>query len=354
MIKKNSPILISALVIAFGLFVHSAPVLAQNGVAVKVQPSTVEEALDPGAIAEGELTVTNQNGGRQTYFIGTRNITGMDINGRPDFSDTPSTDPLEAASWIKPLRDSFALEVDESATVPYRIEVPNNASPGSYYAAIFVTREAETTTESGAGVGFNVAALFNIRITGDAIEGLKIAEFYTDNSFYSKPHVLFTTVIENTGTVHQRPKGIVTIVDMLGNEVDKMRVNKQAGGVMPHMKRSFEETWDNDSFSFGKYTATLSVVYGETSQETLTRKMSFWIVPIKEVGILFGSIALLIICVLYLLRAYVRRQLRKAGHTSVSKQESSEISFARRMARTLTRLLVILLVLFIGIIIFSS
>jgi hypothetical protein len=325
---------------------------AQGGIAVKIQPSTIEEQLDPGDVAEGVITVTNENGGTQLYFIGTQNIDDMTDTGRPIFDEGDPDDPSKLASWITPTRESVTIEVGRSIAVPYRIEIPHDASPGSYHAGIFVRREPEVTGSTGAGVGFGVASLVHLRVNGIVNDDMLLREFYADRSFYTEPHVQFRTRVENTGTIFQRPRGIITITDMLGNNVASLEINKDAGGIMKQKDRMFSNEWSTDDFTLGKYTATADVVFGDKQKETTTRIVSFWIVPIKEVGVMLGGVVVLILLLVFGLRAYVRRELRKAGQTVRSKKAPAQVTFARRMTRTLLRLVVLIVITFVLIVVF--
>lgn len=329
---------------------------AQEGISIKVQPSTIEVQVDPGQVLEGgALTITNENGGEQTYVISTRNVVGMDDKGKPDFSQEVSNDPLEASSWIQPLVETATINTGESAQIPYRIVVPENASPGSYFAAFFVTREADRATESGAGVGFNVASLVNLRVSGVVNEDMLFREFSTaDKTFFSTPDVTFKVRLENTGTIHQRPRGVITILDMFGKEIGQTTFNDSNGAILPTYDRVFETTWNYDGFALGRYTAIASVLVGESKNTTLTREVTFWIIPLKQVGIVLGSVAALLLLFVFAVRRYVRNILRKAGHDTLSKSKSKKISLARRMIRTTGWLLTLLAVLFIGMIVFFA
>jgi hypothetical protein len=350
---KNFSIALCTAVFLGGFAV--VPAHAQ-GLAVKVQPSTLEEMVDPGQVLEGTLTVTNENGGAQIYFITTRNITGMNDMGTPTFSleENLNEDPMEAASWVKPLVESVSMEVGESATIPYRIEVPQNASPGSYFAAFFITREAETVTQSGAGVGFHVASLVNLRVRGEVNEDLLFREFFTEKSFFTEPSVFFKARIDNTGSIHQRPQGIIDISNMFGKSVGQVTFNENAGAILPHFDRVFETTWNYDGFAFGRYTANASVVFGETEKNTLSKEVSFWIIPIKEVGIVLVVVVGILLLVIFGIRRYVRNALRKAGQASTSQKTSKNVSFAQRLLRTITWLIVFLLLVFLGMVSFFN
>ncbi len=339
--------------IAIGLSLVPARTFALDGISVKVQPSLVEERVDAGAVIEGSLTITNENGGTQTYRIDVRNIDNMEENGRPIFSREPGSDPLRLASWIAPTQDSVTIDVGGSATVGYRITVPADATPGSHAAAIFVIRDAEGEAENGAGVGFNVGTLVNLRVNGEVVDDMVLQEFSTDRSLYTVPSVSFTTRVENTGTIYQKPRGVITIRNMLGKEVSEIVFNeKQQNAILPRSGRSFSTEWKIDSFAFGRYTALLNVGYGDTAQKTLKREVSFWIMPWKEISVVAGSLAALVALLVLALRSYIRRELKRAGHTPTSKRAVRDLSFAQRLSRVLLWLIVLLVLISLGTIVF--
>lgn len=344
---------VTFLFVFFWFFVSAA---YAQGLAVKVQPTTIEERVDPGAVVEGSLTVTNESGDEQTYHIGTRNVEGMEDSGRPVFSDgTEPEDALNPATWIKPQVKEVTLAEGESASIPYRIEVPLEASPGGYFAALFVTREADTVTESGAGVGFHVASLVNLTINGDVVEDLVFNEFATNKSLYTDSNVSMMLRIENTGTVHERPVGLVTIVDMLGNEVGQLTVNENAGAILPRSERMFTLEWHDDGFHVGRYTALASIVFGDRERRTITRELTFWLVPVKELAYVLGGIVLVLLVFVVGIRAYVRRVLRNAGHSTVStKRAESQASFARKLLRTVLWFAALVVVGFGALIVFFA
>lgn len=328
-----------------------------QGLAIKVQPSTIEERLDPGQTVSGEFFVTNENGGTQTYFIGTQNIVSQDENGRPIFSELSGDDPLEAAAWVVPSEDTVTLDVGQTAVIPYTITVPQNASPGSYFAAIFVTREADKATESGAGVGFQVASTITLRVNGTAVEGLTVNEFATDRSVYTNRTLGFSVRMTNTGTIHQRPVGIVSIADMFGNELTitpPLMLNENGGTVMPREERTFTASWTNDRFMIGRYTATLSTVYGESDRLTVLNRTSFWVLPVRVLGILVGGLVVLILITMMALRAYIRRALTRAGVSAHSGAADRIESFLKRLMRTLAWCAVLIMLLFIGMVVFFA
>jgi len=328
---------------------------AQDPLSVKVQPSTIEEMVDPGNSASGVLTITNESADSETYSLGTKTITGMNEDGKPSFAAVDPTNPMQLASWIVLDSSSVQLEKGKSTQVAYHLNVPEDASPGSYFAAIFVTREAAKLTQSGAGVGFQVATLVNLRVNGDALSKVQLREFSTDKVFYMQPSVIFTTRIENQGNIYERPHGVITISNTLGKEVGQVIMNKQGGGMMPQTDRVYKTEWTSDTFTLGRYTALETINYGDTEKRTVVRETSFWVVPVKEVGIFVGSLALVLLLLFVAIRSYIRRALRRAGHSEKGMTTPpANVTFAQRMVRTVVWLLILCLVLFIGMIVFFS
>jgi hypothetical protein len=324
-------------------------VATAQGIGVKIQPSLIEEKVNPGQVIEGMLTVSNEAGGTITFMAGTRDIVGMSEGGAPQFAK--EEDEKRAAAWITPLASSVTLGVGENGQIPYRITVPVDAEPGTHSAAIFITKEADETVAMGAGVGFHVASLVSMRVSGDIVDDLLVRSFSTKRVFNTTASAEFTVRLENNGNVTQRPQGVIAIHDMLGNKVADVPFNETGGGILPHAERVFNAPWSSDSFSLGRYTVMLSVVYGDEVRKTITRELSFWVVPIKELGIALGTIVLLLGIAFLSLRAYVRKELRRAGHTPKS-AETRERTFAQRLSRTLGWLIVLIVLAFIGLMVF--
>ena len=250
-----------------------------------------------------------------------------------------------------PETNQITLEAGESRQVSYTIVVPENASPGGHFGGIFIDRLADATNVIGAGVGFQVGSLLSIQVGGDYVEAVKIREFSTGQNTYVEPNVDFTVLVTNSGTVAQKPVGFIEIRDMLGNDVAKIDVNEEQGRALPKSERAFREEWSDESLRIGRYDATVSLVYGQQEKTTISRDVSFWIVPTKTLGIIAGVLLAGFVIFYLLVRMYVRRQLKKAGVASKKKQSRREKSFGERLAVVmiviLTLTLLALLLLFV-------
>jgi hypothetical protein len=80
---------------------------------------------------------------------------------------------------------------------------------------------------------------------------------------------------------------------------------------------------------------------------------TFWLMPVREVGIVVGAVVAFLLLLIVGVRGYVRRELRRAGHAnSPAHDEDAHLSFARRLSRALIRLVILLVVAFIVLVIF--
>jgi len=307
---------IFTLAIAVGLFFSASFVAhAQNSAGIKIQPSIIEEKVDPGRIITGVLRVTNMTDGAQTYTVIKRNVSSVGEDGKPVFSKQEDETGLELASWITVSESTVTVGPNEQKEVPYTINVPANAPPGGHFGAIFFVVEAGRPSEIGASVGFEVGSIINLQVSGDIVEDVQIREFSAGKLLYGKPDVLFTTRVENRGNILARPRGTLEIKNMFGKKVATLRVNDQAGGVVPNSERSFEVQWEGDGVQFGRYDAVMSLVYGDDVSHTISRVLAFWILPLNIILPVLG-ISLIVLLIIYIsIKVHIRNTIRRIEAT---------------------------------------
>jgi len=117
--------------------------------------------------------------------------------------------------------------------------------------------------------------------------------------------------------VHLQPQGEILITNMWGKERGVVPINHQThfGNVLPESIRTFEFTWKGEqSFTdIGRYKAELTLAYGQDERKFVTRSTHFWVVPVKQVVTVLGTLAAIILFVTWVIRSYVRRMLSMAG-----------------------------------------
>ncbi len=296
---------------------------AQEATGVKIQPSIIEERVDPGQVFSSVLRITNLDSETKTFYIIKRNISGTSPQGTPIFAGEEEKTGYEMSSWIKVAQDSVTIPGKQTKEIPFSIEVPANASPGGHFGGIFVSFTPLRPKETGMGVGFQVGTILNLRISGEVFEEAQIREFITDKAIYSKPFVKFITKVENLGNVLVRPRGPLEITDFFGRKVASLRINKEGAGVFPKTIRQFEMEWTGEKFAFGRYQVVMSLVYGEDERKTISGALSFWVLPLNIILPIVGGILGILALILVLVKLYIRRKILQIQEITRNSERAS-------------------------------
>lgn len=321
---------------------------AQVSEGIEIKPGVIEDRADPGTTYNFSVRVTNISNDQKTFYLSAQDITGLTDEGLPIFSQETEVTPFELSAWITLPETQITLAAHDSTAVPFVVHVPANATPGSHFGGVFVDARPPKQRTTGSGIGLKVGSIINLRISGDVNEEAQLREFSTSHIVYgSAASVDFNTRIANLGNSLLRPHGLIEITDMRGSKVGLVKLNDKGSGVFPATDKTFTETWEYDGVAFGRYQAVVSVVYGEDGRKTISAATSFWVLPLKPIltvlGTLFGALL-----VLYLLvRMYIARKLRE-----MSGGRGGADLYARRNRSPVPRLLIIALALLFLAIVF--
>ncbi len=294
------------------VFLNSAPLALAQDAGITLKPATIEEPMAPGETREFTFTVKNQSGQDQIYYLGKRDIVGVNDGSVPVYADEdvePSA--LDLSSWITIAADTLSVPVDGEASMSFKISVPENAAPGSHFAGIFISVDPPRMRESGAAIGYEVANIVSIRVAGDVDEKAEIRQFSTDNYIYTSPNVVFNVKIENSGNTLVRPRGPLLITNMFGKAVDGGLIfNESGAGVFPKDTREFTLEWKGEEPGFGRYEAIVNPVYGgKGAEQSISSTVTFWILPMNIIGPALAVLAVLFLIIYVGARLYVRRKL---------------------------------------------
>jgi hypothetical protein len=273
-------------VVGFSGSASAANVASQS---FQISPPTATYTGDPGTGVKGIIKVTNLTDLPLSLNVGKQNFVARGEEGEIELVD--NANPLYSlAPWF--LLSANRLEVPPKATreLPYSISIPPNAEPGGRYGSIiFSTIPPKLPSgQSGAAVQQTIASIAFLRINGPAREELKMESFAAKKSFYEYGPVELLARVKNTGTVHEKPTGTITIKNMLGMKVASFPLDEHY--VIPDSIRRLENSWPtgkNKPFLFGRYTAELTAKYGAPSK-TLTATTSFTVLPWKLVAIVLA------------------------------------------------------------------
>lgn len=292
---------------------------AEDKLTLTITPPFFELNLSPGEFWSSGIKVVNPNANDLHVYATLMDFEAQGEEGRGKFTPVQAggdkTNSL--TSWIKLDKPELVVKKDESAEVPFTLQVPKDASPGGHYGAILVGTNPAGTNEPGLKVSSFISSLFFVRVAGNVNELGDIREFSADKDFYYDPSVRFTVRFSNSGNVHLHPEGDITVYNMWGKERGRIFVNNESGfgNVMPQGVRKFNFDWSGERklSDFGRYTAVLTLAYGEDARHNVSAKVYFWVVPVWEFLQILGGLALFLGVFFWGMRRYIRKALREAG-----------------------------------------
>lgn len=326
----------------------SVIVKAQEVTGLKVQPAIIEERADPGQIFSSAISATNLGSETKIFYIVKRDINGLSPTGAPIFAGEEEETGFEVSSWIKVSQEAITIAPGQTKRISFSVEVPKNASPGGHFGGIFLSSAPKRPEETGIGIGYQVGTIISLQISGEIFEEAQIREFRTNRMIYSRPEVTFVTRVENVGNVLVRPRGPLEIIDFFDKKVVTLRMNDAGAAALPKSTRQFEASWQGEGLTFGRYQAVMSLVYGQEERKTISRTLSFWVLPLNIILPVAGGIIGLILLVFVLVKLHIRRKLREIHGAAEGEQELLH----HKKGAPLSRLAVITIVLLVFTLLF--
>lgn len=338
------------------IFVNTNVVSAQSS-GIKIIPAQIEEGVDPGDVINETITITNVSDEDDQYFLFRRNIKGVEAGGVPIFaeSDTEVTG-YEITEWIDLQDEPLFIPAGGSVDFDLQINVPENATPGSHFGGLFVSKEPPKLREIGAGVGYEVAVIISIRISGDILDSTRIRSFSTDKLFYGTKDVNFVAKIENQGNILVRPRGPLTITSMFGGNPAVILINDSQAGVFPGSVRDLQFSWNEEGLGFGRYEAVLALGYeGEKGQRTIDASLVFWVFPAKIIVPLFIGMLVFILGGYFFIKLHIKKAVSRAsgGRRIVGQQYRRQVGISRFAFVLVTMMVVLVLFLILLLIVFA-
>lgn len=274
---------------------------AQGQVGITVTPLTFELTANPGETITNQVQVTNPTAGSIIFEMEVEDFTAVGESGEVVI-ETGGDETFSLKKWITTIPRRFTVEAGQTQVVSFSLSVPTNAEPGGHYGTILATVKG-SVNGTGAAIAQQVGTLVLMTVSGQIREELFIREF-TVPSFSSQGPIPFIIRLENTGSVHIKPIGFISISNFWGEKV--VDIPLPARRVLPGSARRIDLTWDK-RYPVGKYTATLVGVFG-ISNTPITAVTTFWVFPWKIALEITGALAALLV-VLVKTRKRFRRAL---------------------------------------------
>lgn len=260
-----------------------------------VGPGKFELELAPGQSKTVELLVTNRMGERKLFQFTTEDAEGSATGETSVSLLGERTGPYTIKDFVSVPYERFYLEHGQRARVPVTISIPLDAEPGGRYGSLLTQitsnpeeLEGETGAAPASVIVSRIGTLFFVTTPGETDQAGQLIDFTTkgDRAFFLSGPIDFAISYENTGSVHLNAYGVVTISNILGEEVGTVQLDPWF--ILPQSLRTREITWNRD-FLIGRYTATLRLNRGYDDlidEATVT----FWVFPWKVMAIAFAGI----------------------------------------------------------------
>lgn len=274
--------------------------------ALTISPPIFDLKATPGETITGSLVLENETNSPLTLRGSVEAFAPNAKGNEAEFY--PSDEGLPF--WIELSEKEIFLAPGEKKKIILRISVPSGTAGGSYYAAVFWGTAPPGGVATGAAIASRLGALVFLRVEGAVRENLELSNFGTAKKINTSLPVVFEAKVKNTGNVYLAPKGEIIVKSWIGREVAALPWNEAGLRVLPGMERTIEAKWSEHQILkeikyglFGFYTASIHISYGLEIKET-GDIVSFWVLPIKSLGIFLGAIILAILIIRLVVRRY--------------------------------------------------
>ncbi len=294
---------------------------AGSSLSVTVTPPLFQLTIAPGESWSSSLKVVNNNEYDVTYYANVVDFEAQGEEGKgelvpliEEFAD-PRRQTYSLASWVDVSAEPIVVARGQSGDVPFTVRIPENAEPGGHYAAILVGTQPPAGPGDGPSLRVSsfVSSLLFTKVSGEVIESGRIREFRTEQSLYERPEANFILRFENTGNTHLQPQGNIAIYNMWGKERGEVAINQKSsfGNVLPESTRKFTFAWSADSgvFDIGRYSAVVTLAYGQEGKQNTSGTVYFWVVPTMPVALTVAGVLIFILSITWFIRRYVRLAL---------------------------------------------
>ena len=226
-------------------------------VSISVSPIRVEHLVKQGERGTDMISVTNDGTAPTRLKVSIEDWT-LTRDGNPMFMKVENN-RYSCAGWIRINPVDFRLAPGETREVRYTIIVPQGTEDGGYRAAVIFETVPDVTPGEKIKRVFLKGRIVTILYE---LVGKPIPEGHTNGLKVElkKEGIDFILALQNTGKVHYRTKGSVTVKDADGKKAFEVDIPDVP--VLPESEREVKVSYDK-SIPKGKYTALAVVDIGK-------------------------------------------------------------------------------------------
>ena len=294
-------------------------------------------SLKPGAEKEGKTDIINSTDRIQKVKVYAVDATTTKEGA---FAPLPADrEKIEVGAWIKfkstenKLVETlgFILEPKETKTIDFLLTVPENVWVGDHIGAIILQgtkaeklkkelKKEEEEIEIGTAIVTRVGIRVYVNVPGKVIKELEFKEF--SQKTVNKKTTFYLT-LANKGNVIISLKGTIKIKNVFGKSIDKIEVPQRE--VFPKNTITIPVEL-KQKLALGRYKSSAEIIYD--TEKTLSRQITFWILPPQKIliiiGLIIGGIILLLIIFLLVRRIKKKRKGKNLEKYTVSEKENIE------------------------------
>lgn len=295
-----------------------------SGQALEIAPPVLTLTGDPGQTIKADLNLRNVSNTNLVVKNQINDFTAAGDDGTPKLILDDETSPYSIKGWLTPLPE-LVLVPKQIKTLPITINIPKDASPGGHYGVVRFTGTPAELEGQGVTLSASLGSLMLITVNGAVKESLEVQDFTitkdgVSKKVYESTPLTFTEKIKNTGNIHEKPAGQVTITDMFGKKVATLNVNLPPRNILPQTVRKFEQPLDSSVIGnrrlFGRYSASMKLTYGTNNSQSVTASTTFWVIPWKLIAMFAAAIVVIILLLVLLVRFTSNRAVRRSGYNT--------------------------------------
>ena len=229
--------------ISFGCISFSTNVHANGQTHPLISPAKQSISLEPGEHYEGTFSVHNVGSEDFSYTVYATPYSAIDENYSIDYTNQNSY--TQISEWISFDITSGHLDPGEVQEIKYTVDVPMNVPGGGQYAALMV-ETGDTRDQHNIGVVNRIGMVLYSDVSGETVKKGKVLENKIPRFFLSPP-ITATSIVENTGNVHDDAVYILRVYPLFSNEEiysneEESLANSRV--IMPETRRFVSQSWD--------------------------------------------------------------------------------------------------------------
>jgi hypothetical protein len=299
---------------------------ARSALAIGVAPALVDVMIAPGATHQLTFSLRNDAPSSVLITVHAQNFIPLGEEGEQSLITEPRLTNL--ASWIDASSSTFMVDARSLLKTAVTIRVPEEATPGGYYATLLFSEHRTAASGNGIGITTSIGVPFLVQVKGPVHEELRLDTFQLQETTpLNHLPATFITRVRNLGTTHERVRGSIVIHDMMNRTVATIPVNPTDAAVLPGGVRRIVSAWSRGSaaaesgfwngvraeiqhIGIGRYRATLNAQYGSMNR-SLSGTVLFWVLPWRLFMVGVVSVAGVLALLWLQKRWMIRRALRR-------------------------------------------